>query len=64
MKINVNGSTRVLAKARAFSNRGIQEYCFDVTDGVVRVFDSLANHYTTCHCLSKRAQNRIKKMTA
>lgn len=60
--IEVGSAVRVLARARAFSNQPIKQHCFSVeSDGTVRVFDAVANHYTTCHCLSAASQRRIRK---
>lgn len=65
MKTQNNGLKKVLAKARAFTNCGIREYCFSVdAGGTVRVYDSVADHYTTCHCMSERTQSRIRRLAA
>jgi hypothetical protein len=32
-----------------------------VTNGVVRIWDSVAGHYTTCHSLTPRQVKRIVK---
>ena len=53
----------ITARAKAFSNEGIKTHKFSVDqDGTVRVWDSVAGHYTTCHSLSKSAEARIKKL--
>lgn len=60
-----SGDARVLARARAFSHQPMQEYCFNVSsDGTVKVFDSVAGHYTSCHAMSKRTMRRICKLVA
>lgn len=61
-KLTIENSTRVLARARAFTGQGIRQHCFDVTSNVVRVYDACAGHYTTCHILGAAAQRRIIKL--
>ena len=51
------------ARAKAFSREPVRKYRFWVDDtGTVRVWDSLAGHYTTLHRLSPRAEARIRKL--
>ncbi len=51
----------VTARAKAFAGHSIQSHKFLVDpDGVVRVWDSVAGHYTTCHSLSASAIRRIR----
>jgi len=53
----------VKAKAKAFSGRGIRWYRFLIgADGIVRVWDSVAGQYTTCHSMSRATLARIAKM--
>ncbi len=53
----------VKAKAKAFSGEGVREHRFSVdADGTVRVWDSVAKHYTTCHSLGRAAVERIKNL--
>jgi hypothetical protein len=54
--------TAVARPFRAFP-RGTYTFCVD-DDGTVRVWDSVANHYTTCHGLSVHSQQRIRKLAA
>jgi hypothetical protein len=57
--------TKVTARAAAFAGQGVREHRFLVdTDGTVRVWDSIAGHYTACHNLSDAAQRRIRKLAA
>lgn len=56
-------TSEITARAKAFSSEGIKTHKFAVdTDGTVRVWDSVAGHYTTCHSLSKSAEARIRKL--
>lgn len=49
-------------RCKAFSGEGVRMNCVQVSDcGTVRVWDSVAGHYTTCHCLSAAAQRRARK---
>jgi hypothetical protein len=50
--------TTVTVRARAFGGRLETVKCM-VEDGTVRVYDSVAGHYTTCHSLSTRDVARI-----
>lgn len=53
----------ITARAKAFSGESVKTHKFAIDqDGTVRVWDSIAGHYTTCHSLSKSAQTRIRKM--
>ena len=56
-------ATIVTARAKAFSGDPIGAYKFAVdADGVVRVYDEVAGHYTVCHALGESAQKRIRKL--
>lgn len=47
-------------RAKAFAGEGIRTHRVAVdTDGVVRVWDSVAGYYTTCHSLGRAAIRRI-----
>lgn len=62
-KSNIMSTSKITARAKAFSNEGIKTHKFSVdADGTVRVWDSVAGHYTTCHSLSKSAEARIRKL--
>ena len=53
----------VTIRAKAFSGQGVREHeCTVDADGTVRVWDSVAGHYTTCHSLSKSAQDKARKL--
>lgn len=52
----------VTTVANAFTNRtGIFRSYADAT-GVVRVYDPVAGHFTTCHDLTLRQQARVRKL--
>ena len=46
-------------KAKAFAGQSRRIHRVTVIDGVVRVWDAVAGHYTTCHSLSTSAIRRI-----
>lgn len=53
----------ITTRARAFSGYGIQQITARVdADGTVRVWDSVAGYYTTCHSLSDSACARIRRL--
>ena len=53
----------VVARAAAFTGQGVRDHFFFVgSDGTVRVWDSIAGHYTTCHRMSARTLCRIRKI--
>lgn len=55
----------VTIRAKAFSSEGIRSHkCLVGADGTVRVWDSVAGHYTTCHSLSDSAIRRARKLVA
>lgn len=58
-----NTSREFTVRARAFSSEGVREHRVQVDSrGVIRVWDSVAGHYTSCHSLSQRVQRRIRKL--
>lgn len=53
----------ITATAKPFRTEPRGEYQFAVeADGTVRVWDSVAHHYTLRHSLSPRAASRIARM--
>jgi hypothetical protein len=55
-------TTYITARAKAFSHEGVRAHSFKVNGDTVRVWDGIAGHYTTCHCLSASAIRRIIKL--
>lgn len=57
----MNATIRITARAKAFGDEGVREHkCLvDLADGSVRVWDSVAGHYTACNSLSEAASKRI-----
>ena len=53
-------------RCKAFSvNRSAQvERIMVSADGTVRVYDSVAGHYTRCHVLGSSAQRRARKLAS
>lgn len=50
-------------RAKAFAGRGVEAIrCMVDADGAVRVYDSVAGYYTTCHSLSDSAKARIRRL--
>ena len=54
--------TVIEARAKAFRGHGVGVYRFEVDGEEVRVWDSIAGHYTLCHSLSESAKRRILKL--
>lgn len=54
----------ITARAKAFGGEGVREHRMLVDDVRVRVWDSVAGYYTTCHSLSKAAIKRVIKQAA
>jgi hypothetical protein len=49
-------------RCKAFDGEGVRENRASVDrDGTVRVWDSVAGHYTTCHSLGRSALARIRR---
>jgi hypothetical protein len=46
-------------RAKAFTGRGVETIRVKIDGDVVRVWDDIAGHYTTCHALSRSAMRRI-----
>jgi hypothetical protein len=50
-------------RARCWTGHGVATITAQVDpDGTVRVWDSVAGHYTVCHALSPSAQRRIRRL--
>lgn len=60
----MNNEIKITARAKAFSGEGVREHIFsvDLADKNVRVWDSVAGHYTTCHSLTASAKSRVLKL--
>ena len=54
----------IVARAKAFSNEGVREHKFLVSEDAVSVWDPIAGHYTTCNSLTQSAQKRIRKLAS
>ena len=54
----------VTVTVKAFGGRIGTHTCSVDADGTVRVWDSVARYYTTCHSLSERTMNRLRKLAA
>ena len=54
----------ITARAKAFSGEGVREHRMLVDDVSVRVWDSVAGHYTLRHSLSDAAVRRIIRQAA
>ena len=53
----------ITIRAHAFTGEGIRAQRVSVDDdGTIRVYDSVAGYYTTCHSLSASAQRRIRAL--
>jgi len=61
----MEASKIITARAKAFSKEeGARKHKFAVdSDGTVRVYDSVAGYFTTCHALSAAAQRRIRNLS-
>ena len=58
-------TTNITMRAKAFSGEGVREHRLAVDgDGTVRVWDSVAGHYTLCHSLSGAAIARAREIAA
>ena len=55
--------TIITAVAKPFTNFPRGKYTFAIdASGIVRVWDSVAGHYTRCHSMSTRGQQRIRTL--
>lgn len=61
---NPDGSINVRCRAFTGFSLAVHRVMVGLDDGGerVRVYDSIAGHYTTCHALSARTQRRIVKI--
>ena len=51
-------------RVKAFTGTSVGTHTVSVEDGIVRVWDAIAGHYTTCHGMSARTIARILRMAA
>lgn len=49
-------------EVKGFSGRGYSGLAYVETDGTVRIYDSVAQHYTTCHSLSATAVAKLNRL--
>lgn len=63
MNATIKNETKLTVRANAFGKIETIR-CLVDADGTIRVWDSVAGHYTTCHSLSESAIRRIQKMAA
>lgn len=56
-------TNEITIRAKAFSGDSIKPHKVqvDMTSGIIRVWDSIAGHFTSCHSLSVSAISRIYK---
>jgi hypothetical protein len=54
----------ITTRARAWAGRGVcpVRCSVEMPGRVVRVWDPIARHYTSCHALSPRAERRIRRL--
>jgi hypothetical protein len=53
----------ITIRAKAFTGYGIEKiHAMVHTDGTVWVYDDVAKHYTNCHALSPRSQQKIRQL--
>lgn len=58
-----NKTVVVETRAKAFTGQGVQPILAQVDgENTVRVYDSVARHYTTRHALGKTALARIRRL--
>ena len=55
----IANATILTVRARAFSGERIRSHRVQIDGQTVRVWDSVAGHYTTCHALTASAVRRI-----
>jgi len=48
----------IVMRCKAFSGEGVREHKVMVSGNEVRVWDSIAGHYTSCHSLGRAAVAR------
>lgn len=55
-------TTTTTIRAKAFSGHGLETVRVQIEqDGTARVYDGVAGHYTACHSLSERDQQRARR---
>ena len=57
----MNAETKVTIRAKAFATEGVRTHkCIVSADRTVRVWDSVAGYYTSCHSLTPAAMKRAR----
>ena len=55
--------SRFAARCKAFTGEGVREHLIMIDfDNTVLVWDSVAGHFTNCHALSDRQQDRLLRI--
>lgn len=61
--VKQNQDVELTVRCKAFSCEGVRNNRLLVeADGTIRVFDSVAGHYTTAHAISKATESKIRKL--
>ncbi len=65
MNATMTADKILTVRCRPFTGSPIGNHKVRVdADGTVRVYDSVAAHYTTCHILSEATQRRIRNLAS
>lgn len=66
MKVTIVDNMQIMTiRAKAFSTEPTGAYTVSIAPGgLIRVYDSVAGYYTTCHALSQRTIDRILRNAA
>ncbi len=60
--INTQAEVEITARAKAFTGESIRSHKFLVRGNEVKVWDSIAGYYTSCHAMSAATLARIAKI--
>ena len=61
--VKQNQDVELTVRCKAFSSEGVRSNRLLVeANGTIRVFDSVAGHYTTVHAIGKATESKIRKL--
>lgn len=63
MKNKIQNEIQITARAKAFSGQGVRQHLFLVTNDDVKVYDPIAQHFTSCHAMGYEVKSRIARLS-
>lgn len=62
MKTETVETKIINARVKAFAGEGVRNHRIEISCHHIFVWDSVAGHYTSCHCISHATHRRLAKI--